>query len=119
MRKPRRKNQPVSVDISHARSPCTSWYRCNWWGEILYTEASRLGVVHPFFAPTILDGRVGKFATGQQYSFSPASQHQHRYGSLTSCKRFHTIERGRVVFDVVFHELAAPELKPLAHFPGV
>src|ERR1700733_4628013 len=74
MDKPRRKNQPVSVDISHARSPCTSWYRCNWWGEILYTEASRLGVVHPFFAPTILDGRVGKFATGQQYSFSPASQ---------------------------------------------
>jgi hypothetical protein len=25
-------------------------------GEILYTEASRLGVAHPFFAPTILDG---------------------------------------------------------------
>lgn len=34
-------------------------------GEILYTEASRLGVAHPFFAPTILDGGVTKFATGQ------------------------------------------------------
>ena len=27
-------------------------------GEIVYTEASRLGVAHPFFAPTILDGGV-------------------------------------------------------------
>jgi len=34
-------------------------------GEILYTEASRLGVAHPFFAPTILDGGVTKFTTGQ------------------------------------------------------
>jgi hypothetical protein len=34
-------------------------------GEILYTEASRIGVAHPFFAPTILDGGVTKFATGQ------------------------------------------------------
>jgi hypothetical protein len=34
-------------------------------GEILYTEASRLGVAHPFFAPTILDGGVTSFATGQ------------------------------------------------------
>jgi hypothetical protein len=34
-------------------------------GEILYGEASRLGVAHPFFAPTILDGGVTKFATGQ------------------------------------------------------
>jgi hypothetical protein len=34
-------------------------------GEILYTEASRLGVAHPFFAPTILDGGVTTFATGQ------------------------------------------------------
>src|ERR1700685_3835492 len=34
-------------------------------GEILSTEASRLGVAHPFFAPTILDGGVAKFATGQ------------------------------------------------------
>ncbi len=34
-------------------------------GEILYTEASRLGVAHPFFAPTILDGGVTRFATGQ------------------------------------------------------
>jgi hypothetical protein len=34
-------------------------------GEIVYTEASRLGVAHPFFAPTILDGGVAKFTTGQ------------------------------------------------------
>jgi len=34
-------------------------------GEIVYTEASRLGVAHPFFAPTILDGGVTKFTTGQ------------------------------------------------------
>jgi hypothetical protein len=34
-------------------------------GEILYTEASRLGVAHPFFVPTILDGGVSKFSTGE------------------------------------------------------
>lgn len=34
-------------------------------GEILYMEASRIGVAHPFFAPTILDGGVAKFATGE------------------------------------------------------
>jgi len=33
-------------------------------GEILYSEASRLAVAHPFFAPTILDGGVTGFATG-------------------------------------------------------
>jgi hypothetical protein len=34
-------------------------------GEIVYTEASRLNVANPFFAPTILDGGVTKFTTGQ------------------------------------------------------
>jgi hypothetical protein len=34
-------------------------------GQILYNEASRLGVAHPYFAPTILDGGVTNFATGQ------------------------------------------------------
>ncbi len=34
-------------------------------GEILYDEASRLSVAHPFFAPTILDGGVSKFTTGE------------------------------------------------------
>jgi hypothetical protein len=34
-------------------------------GELLYTEAGRLGVTHPFFAPTILDGGVSKFATSE------------------------------------------------------
>lgn len=32
-------------------------------GEILYTEASRIGVAHPFFAPTILDGGITTFTT--------------------------------------------------------
>ena len=34
-------------------------------GEIVYREAGELGVAHPFFAPTVLDGGVTKFATGQ------------------------------------------------------
>jgi hypothetical protein len=34
-------------------------------GSILYREAERLGVSHPFFAPTILDGGVTKFDTGE------------------------------------------------------
>jgi hypothetical protein len=32
---------------------------------IAYRESNRLGIAHPFFAPTILDGGVIKFATGQ------------------------------------------------------
>jgi len=34
-------------------------------GEIVYTEASRLCVRNPFFAPTVLDGGVSRFTTGQ------------------------------------------------------
>jgi hypothetical protein len=34
-------------------------------GEILFSEAVRIGAAHPFFAPTILDGGVSKFATGE------------------------------------------------------
>jgi Cytosol aminopeptidase family, N-terminal domain len=34
-------------------------------GSIAYNESTRLGVAHPFFAPTILDGGVTKFPTGQ------------------------------------------------------
>jgi Cytosol aminopeptidase family, N-terminal domain len=34
-------------------------------GEIVYTEAARIGVPHPFFAPTILDGGVTRFGTGE------------------------------------------------------
>jgi hypothetical protein len=33
-------------------------------GSIVYRESSRLGVAHPFFAPTILDGGVTSFGTG-------------------------------------------------------
>jgi hypothetical protein len=46
-------------------SPTFSPERMQLVGEIVYNEASRLGVAHPFFAPTILDGGVAKFATGQ------------------------------------------------------
>jgi hypothetical protein len=34
-------------------------------GSVVYRESNRLGVAHPFFAPTILDGGVTKFNTGQ------------------------------------------------------
>jgi hypothetical protein len=34
-------------------------------GAILYSEASRLGVRNPFFAPTVLDGGVSRFTTGE------------------------------------------------------
>jgi hypothetical protein len=34
-------------------------------GEILYAESSRLGINQPYFAPTILDGGVTKFTTGE------------------------------------------------------
>jgi hypothetical protein len=34
-------------------------------GSITYNESNRLGVAHPFFAPTVLDGGVTKYSTGQ------------------------------------------------------
>jgi len=34
-------------------------------GETVFREANRLGVKHPFFAPTILDGGVTGFGTGE------------------------------------------------------
>lgn len=34
-------------------------------GAIVYREANRLGAADPYFAPTILDGGVTKFATGE------------------------------------------------------
>jgi hypothetical protein len=34
-------------------------------GAILYAESARLGVAHPYFAPTILDGGVSKYTTGE------------------------------------------------------
>jgi hypothetical protein len=33
-------------------------------GKIAFREADRLGIAHPFFAPTILDGGVSGFSTG-------------------------------------------------------
>jgi hypothetical protein len=34
-------------------------------GSIAYTESNRLKVAHPFFAPTVLDGGVSKYTTGE------------------------------------------------------
>ena len=34
-------------------------------GAIAYRESNRLGVAHPFFAPTVLDGGVTKFTTAE------------------------------------------------------
>jgi hypothetical protein len=34
-------------------------------GSIAYNESNRLGVAHPFFAPTVLDGGVTKYSTGE------------------------------------------------------
>jgi hypothetical protein len=41
-------------------------------GSIVFRESNRLGIAHPFFAPTILDGGVTKFATGDvsEYFFA-------------------------------------------------
>ena len=33
--------------------------------SIAYNESTRLGVAHPFFAPTVFDGGVTKYSTGQ------------------------------------------------------
>jgi len=38
--------------------------RMNLVGEIVFGEANRLRVKHPFFAPTVLDGGVSGFSTG-------------------------------------------------------
>jgi hypothetical protein len=34
-------------------------------GAIAYRESNRIGIVHPFFAPTVIDGGVTKFTTGE------------------------------------------------------
>lgn len=34
-------------------------------GKIAWREANRLGVAHPFFAPTVIDGGVTKYTTGE------------------------------------------------------
>jgi hypothetical protein len=35
-------------------------------GSIAYNESNRLRVTHPFFAPTVLDGGLSKYTTGQE-----------------------------------------------------
>jgi hypothetical protein len=34
-------------------------------GSIAYRESNRLGIAHPYFAPTVLDGGVSKYTTGE------------------------------------------------------
>ena len=34
-------------------------------GKIAFREADRLGIAHPFFAPTVLDGGVTRYSTGE------------------------------------------------------
>lgn len=34
-------------------------------GKVVLREANRIGIAHPFFAPTVLDGGVTKFTTGE------------------------------------------------------
>jgi hypothetical protein len=34
-------------------------------GAIVYRESTRMGVAHPYFAPTVLDGGVTRFSTGE------------------------------------------------------
>jgi len=34
-------------------------------GSIAYNESTRLGVAHPFFAPTLLDGGVSRYSTAE------------------------------------------------------
>jgi hypothetical protein len=34
-------------------------------GAIVYRESHRLGIAHPYFAPTVLDGGVTKYSTGE------------------------------------------------------
>jgi len=34
-------------------------------GKIAWREANRLGIAHPFFAPTVIDGGVTKYTTGE------------------------------------------------------
>ena len=46
-------------------SPTFTPQRMELVGSIAYRESSLLGVVHPYFAPTILDGGVARYSTGE------------------------------------------------------
>lgn len=69
-------------------------------GSIVYNESNRLGVAHPFFAPTILDRGVNKFATGE---VSEAFM----IGVLRTARTEKLLEesgasKGRIIRDVTF-----------------
>jgi hypothetical protein len=73
-------------------------------GSIAYNESNRLGIAHPFFAPTVLDGGVTKYSTGQ------ASENFIR-GFLRAARTEKLLEtagssKGRVIQDLAY--LAGP-----------
>jgi len=51
----------IGLGDSHTFTP----QRMEFVGAAVYREAARLGVANPFFAPTILDGGVKNFSTGE------------------------------------------------------
>ena len=51
------------IGLGDSRSFTTA--RMNLIGTIAFNESNRLGIKHPFFAPTVLDGGVSGFNTGE------------------------------------------------------
>jgi hypothetical protein len=57
--------RPLRLIVGLGDSQTFSPQRIELVGSIVYREASRLSMPNPFFAPTILDGGVAKFTTGE------------------------------------------------------
>ena len=58
---PARKLLIIGLGDSNSFTPAVM----NLVGSIAFNESSRLGITHPFFAPTVLDGGVSGFNTGE------------------------------------------------------
>jgi Cytosol aminopeptidase family, N-terminal domain len=58
---PARKLLIIGLGDSNSFTPAVM----NLVGSIVFNESSRLGITHPFFAPTVLDGGVSGFNTGE------------------------------------------------------
>ena len=58
---PARKLLIIGLGDSNSFTPAVM----NLVGSITFNESSRLGITHPFFAPTVLDGGVSGFNTGE------------------------------------------------------
>ena len=68
-------------------------------GSIVYRESNRLGVAHPFFAPTILDGGVTGFNTGE------VAQHFYA-GFLRAARTERLLEKNGVSTSQVLQDLS-------------